>query len=285
LTTIGIAHPGAMGAAVAAALRQAGHTVLWASADRSDATRARAAAAGAEDAGSLVQLAARSEIVISICPPHASLEIAVALAGFSGTYIDANATSPATALEIAAALGAAGARYIDGSIIGPPPVSAGTTRLYLSGEGAGEVARAIAAPLLETIVLDGAPTAASAIKMAHAGWTKGSAALLLSSRAAARALGVDEALVAEWQRSQPGLVEQSERAARTTAANAWRWSGEMEEVAATFASTGVPDGFHLAAAAVFRQVAADLGPGDLELLVRLLETLTRLSSAPPARDD
>ena len=90
-----------MGGAVAAALHQAGHQVIWASAERSEQTRQRASAAELEDVGSLAELAQRSEILLAICPPHASLELAVALSGFGGIYIDANATSPATAEQIA----------------------------------------------------------------------------------------------------------------------------------------------------------------------------------------
>jgi 3-hydroxyisobutyrate dehydrogenase-like beta-hydroxyacid dehydrogenase len=274
-----------MGGAVAAALHQAGHRVLWASAERSEQTRQRASAAELEDVGSLAELAERSEILLAICPPHASLELAVALSGFSGfsgIYIDANATSPATAEQIAMAVGAHGATYVDGSIIGPPPLNAGSTRLYLSGAEAGSVAAELSTPLLEAIALPGEATSASAIKMAHAGWTKGSAALLLTVRAAARALGVDDALAAEWERSQPGLVESSNRAAQSTAAKAWRWSGEMDEIAATLAAAGLPDGFHRASSEVFDRIGNELDPDDLELLVHLLETLAHVESLPPS---
>jgi 3-hydroxyisobutyrate dehydrogenase-like beta-hydroxyacid dehydrogenase len=271
-----------MGGAVAAALRQAGQRVVWASAERSAQTQARASAAELEDVGSLAELAERSEILLAICPPDASLELAVALSGFSGIYIDANAISPATAEQIAAAVGVHGATYVDGSIIGPPPLKAGSTRLYLSGAEAGSVAAALSTPLLEVIALPGEATSASAIKMAHAGWTKGSAALLLTVRAAARALGVDDALAAEWERSQPGLVECSNRAAQSTAAKAWRWSGEMDEIATTLAAAGLPDGFHRAASEVFDRIGNELDPDDLELLVHLLETLAHVESLPPS---
>jgi 3-hydroxyisobutyrate dehydrogenase-like beta-hydroxyacid dehydrogenase len=271
-----------MGGAVASALRQAGQRVVWASAERSARTQQRASAAELEDVGSLAELAERSEILLAICPPHASLELAVALSGFDGIYIDANATSPATAEQIAAAVGVNGATYVDGSIIGPPPLKAGSTRLYLSGAKAESVAAELSTPLLEVIALPGEATSASAIKMAHAGWTKGSAALLLTVRAAARALGVDDALAAEWERSQPGLVECSNRAAQSTATKAWRWSGEMDEIAATLAAAGLPDGFHRAASEVFDRIGNELDPDDLELLVHLLETLTHVAGFPPS---
>lgn len=269
-----------MGAALADAWHDGGHTVLWASAGRSTRTHERAARAEIEDAGTMSGLAQRSDILIAICPPHAALELAVSLGRFEGVYVDANATSPQTAEQIAAAVAVHGATYVDGSVIGPPPKRAGSTRLYLSGGEAESVAAELSAPRLETIALPGALTGASAIKMAYAGWTKGSAALLLAIRAAASALGVEGALVEEWQRSEPGLLERSEAAAHSAAAKAWRWSGEMEEVAATLAAAGLPDGFHRAAAEVFERVGDELDPDDLHLLAHLREVLTRLNSTP-----
>ncbi len=87
--------------------------------------------------------------------------------------------------------------------------------------------------------------------MAYAGWTKGSAALLLTVRAAARAYGVEEALVAEWERSIPALPERSRQAARSADEKGWRWVAEMQEIAATMAAADLPAGFHEAAAEVF----------------------------------
>ena len=89
--------------------------------------------------------------------------------------------------------------------------------------------------------------------MAYASWTKGSAALLLAARALARAEGVEETLLAEWGISQPGLEERSARAAGSAAAKGWRWIAEMEEIAATMAAAGLPEGFHQAAAEIYRR--------------------------------
>jgi hypothetical protein len=92
-----------------------------------------------------------------------------------------------------------GDRWVDGGIVGPPPLRAGTTRLYLSGPRAGEAARLFQDSVLEPVILSGSPVAASALKMAYAAWTKGSAALLLAALASARAYGVQDALQTEWQ--------------------------------------------------------------------------------------
>ena len=89
-TTIGLLHPGEMGAAVGKCLAGAGHRVLWVPEGRSAATRERAAEAGLDGCGR-AEMAARSAIIISVCPPHAALDVARQVAGFRGLYLDANA--------------------------------------------------------------------------------------------------------------------------------------------------------------------------------------------------
>src|SRR5438128_9181903 len=111
---IGLLHPGEMGSAVGEELLAAGRHVLWASAGRSPETAARAEQAGLEDVGTVEQLAPRSEVILSICPPHAALDVARSVAGFDGIFVDANAVSPATSREIGAAIGE---HFVDAGII------------------------------------------------------------------------------------------------------------------------------------------------------------------------
>ncbi len=265
LSVIGLLHPGEMGGAVGQCLTGAGHEVLWASDGRGAQTAARARAAGLADAGTAGQIAERADLILSICPPHAALDMAWAVQGFGGLFIDANAIAPATAREIAGMICDGGGRYVDGAIIGPPPVLSGSTRLYLSGPDA-EVARALfAGTALDARITGGGLTAASAVKMAYAGWSKGTAALLLTLRALARAEGVEDTLMAEWALSQPALADRSRGAAQAATAKGWRWVAEMEEIAASMASAGLPDGFHQAAAEVFRRsprAGSVIPPGD-----------------------
>ena len=256
---VGVVHPGAMGAAVGAALRAVGTEVCWASEGRSPATVDRAAAAGLTDVRTLSALARRCPLVLSICPPHAALAVArqVAGAGFAGCFVDANAVSPATARSVAAAVAAAGARYVDGSLIGPPPAPGRPVHLWLSGRGADEVAARFARTDVRARVVQAGDTAASSLKAAFAAWTKGSAALLLAVRALARASGVEQELLLEWADLSPALTGDSDRAALQAARKGWRWVGEMHEIAATFAAVGIPPGFHEAAAEVYGAVAPE----------------------------
>jgi hypothetical protein len=279
--TIGLLHPGEMGAAVGRCLRDRGHVVLWASAGRGSATAARAAAAGLIDAGTVIEIASRCDVIVSVCPPHAALDTAreVAGAGFGGLYVDANAISPATAREVAAIVADGGADCVDGGIIGTPPVKPGFIRLYLSGPRAGEGRQLFDGTPVDARVVehdgpggtaqDGAEGvgasagigAASAVKMAYASWTKGSAAMLLAARALARAQGVEDVLLAEWGLSQPGLEKRSARAAGSATSKGWRWVAEMEEIAATMGAAGLPEGFHHAAAEIYRRAPHDAEAG------------------------
>ena len=253
MTVVGVLHPGEMGAAVAGTLSGRGETVLWASDGRSAATAARAQAAGLEDAGSVGEVCRRSEILLSICPPHAAVDVAHQTSGFTGIYVDANAISPETARAIAKLQ----PRFVDGGIVGPPPTEPGTTRLYLSGDEAAEVAALFSKTNVDARVISDRARAASALKAAYAGWTKGSAALLLTVRELARAEGVEDALLEEWRLSIPELEPRLAGAEHSARRKGWRWIGEMEEIAHSMAAQELPAGFHEAAAEVFRRTAEE----------------------------
>jgi 3-hydroxyisobutyrate dehydrogenase-like beta-hydroxyacid dehydrogenase len=268
---IGLLHPGEMGAAVGRCLTGVGYTVLWASEGRGPQTAARAREAGLTDVGTAAEMADHADVIFSICPPHAALDTAWAVQGFGGMYVDANAISPATAREVALMVEEGGATYVDGGIIGMPPPPAqspatgGGTRLYLSGGEADAVRGLFDGTAVDARVILTGLFAASTIKMAYASWTKGTAALLLAARALARADGVEDALLAEWAISQPALADRSRGAARSAATKGWRWVAEMEEIAASMAAAGLPDGFHQAAAEIFRRsprAEADAAPDD-----------------------
>ena len=180
-------------------------------------------------------MARTAEVIISVCPPHAAREVAQSVAGFEGTYVDANAISPATAREIGG---------LDGGIIGPPPREGSTTRLYLSGPGAQQVADLFAGTAVDARVLGDEIGAASALKMTFAAWSKERPRCCWRSATwrAPRA----------WRtrcstRGGPGsrsCSRSGEHAESAAGRKGWRWVGEMEEIADTFAAAGQPEGFH-----------------------------------------
>jgi 3-hydroxyisobutyrate dehydrogenase-like beta-hydroxyacid dehydrogenase len=192
--------------------------------------------------------------------------------------VDGNAIAPATTRDVGAIVATSGATFVDGGIIGPPPRRPGVSRLYLSGSEAADVAALFGGSLLEAITLDGPVGAASAIKMAFAGWNKGSQALLLAIRALAMQEGVDEALLAEWARSMPELPKRSTDAVAANARKAWRFVGEMEEITATFEAAGLPGDFHEAAAEIYRRLAVYKDATTPPSMADLVGPLTRPTS-------
>jgi len=287
--TVGILHPGMMGISVATSLIQAGNEVLWASDDRSAESKNRASSLGGfEDTAWLNGLVNRSKLIISVVPPHAAKDVAfdVSSLGFRGIYIDANAISPDTAQQVADEVKSSGATYIDGGIIGPPAEKYGSTRLYLSGDDAAFAAGKLNGGPLEVIPLSGNdPMSASTLKMAYAGWTKGTNALLIGLITLAQQRGVLTQLFEEWDKSQPALHQKVDSLG-SSVSKAWRFSGEMEEIADTFEQAHLPDGFHRAAADIYRNLAvfkdSTSPPAREELaleLIRILELERKDSDA------
>ena len=278
--TVALLHPGKMGVTIGAAAVTSGARVVWVSHGRSDATRERANKAGLVDVGTLSNAVRESDVILSVCPPHAAHELARAVAErhFTGVYVDANAVNRSTAEQIGNTVIAAGATFVDGGIIGSPVERAGTTRLYLSGGHARDVAALFAKSMLEAKAIGEIPGAASALKLAYAAWTKCTDALLLAIRAYATIEDVDQALLEEWRLSQPQLERRCLQAAAVAVPKAWRYEGEMKEIAATFAAAGLPAGFHSAAAEICARLACFKDATDPPLSVATVVEALRKTS-------
>ena len=255
--TVALLHPGNMGTTIGVAAATSGARLVWVSEGRSKASQDRARDAGLRDVKTLPNAVNESDVILSVCPPDAALDLAreVAQHRFKGIYVDANAVSRSTAQQIGEIVTTAGANFVDGGIIGSPVKRPGTTRMYLSGEHAPEIAALFTDSMLDAKTIDAEPGAASALKVAYAAWTKCTDALLLAIRTFAVAEGVDRALLQEWAISQPDLERRSQQAAAVATPKAWRYVGEMKEIAATFEAAGLPTGFHNAAAELWERLA------------------------------
>ena len=281
---IGLLHPGAMGAAVGACFTACGHTVSWVSDIRSQATQARAARAGLLPCMDLAELTHNAELIVSVCPPHAAIEVAqdIAATGYHGRYLEANAIAPSKLRAVDALLSEHQIHLIDGCIIGGPVWPSETldrqTTLHLSGTGADEIAALLAGSPLKTAVLSDQTGDASALKMVFAAFSKGSAALTAEILNVAEQYGVREPLsealgqqiTAQWHRSLAG-----------TASKAWRFKGEMQEIAETFDAVGAEAGFHQAAAAVYQKLSVHKDWETQPELNSLLASLANGKSPKP----
>jgi 3-hydroxyisobutyrate dehydrogenase-like beta-hydroxyacid dehydrogenase len=274
-TGIGILHPGNMGVSVAAAAQKSGRVVYWVSAGRSPETRQRAQVHDLADAETLAALCNTCSMIISVCPPHAAEQVAqqVVAHDFHGIYVDANAIAPQRAERIGRAMAAQKVSFVDGGIIGGPAWQENTTWLYLSGREAPQVADCFAAGPLHAEVIGTEIGKASALKMCYAAYTKGTTALLCAILGVADQLAVRAELERQWSRNGSDFADQTRLRARRVTAKAWRFAGEMEEIADTFAQAGFPAGFHEAAADVYARLADFKGAPELPALETVLAAL------------
>lgn len=234
MTTIAIIGAGAMGSGIARVLSVNGCTVPTLLDGRSEATHARATAAGMREA-TLDDIAA-AELILSIVPPAQAERVLEALAPvFAGPapplFCDANALSPETKHRMAERVNELGGMMVDGAIIGSPPSDGyDGPRLYVCGERAEEVAR-LNAFGLDTRVLSGPLGAAAALKMCYGGINKGVIGLVTAMLLAAQRHGADADLRAEMDISMQWLLGRQRIAVPTMYPRAYRWDAEMHEIA------------------------------------------------------
>jgi len=261
IKSIAILSPGDMGNAVGKMVRAHGLRVIAALDERSARTKQLALNAGIEDVGSVDRMVAEADIILSILVPAqataAAQTVAAALKKSSRSllYADCNAIAPETVKGIDQIIRSAGGRFVDASIIGGPPRDFEGTRIYASGEEA-----AVLAGLrdygLNIIDMHSAVGQASAIKMCYGALTKGTTALYTEILTAAAALGVADALAAEFQHSQATRYADMQKGLPGMAAKAHRWVGEMEEIAKSFGDVGLTPNIFLGAADIYRHVAS-----------------------------
>ncbi|NEB32812.1 NAD(P)-dependent oxidoreductase [Streptomyces sp. SID14446] len=241
--TVGILHPGSMGAAVAACAATNAADVLWCKAGRSLASAERAARFGLTPVATLPELLDRSDVVISLCPPAAAEELAAEVAshGFGGSYVDANAINPDRMLRIAALLTPSAEAVVDGGVVGSPPTGGKSPTLYLSGpsDATARIEALFAGTAVHTAMLGTEVGKASALKLSYATFQKASRVLVALAVGMAREHGVDQDLIDVASRRTDSYLAEPQYVAKA-AARAWRWGPELEEAADMLADAGLP---------------------------------------------
>lgn len=261
--TIGLLSPGDMGHAIGGVLVQHGARVITHLGGRSERSQALAAAAGIADTPSLAALVQEADILLSVLVPARALDVARSVAaviadtGADLLYVDCNAVAPRTVRQAEAVILAAGGRFADAGIIGPPPRNtqgvAGTTRIYTSGPNAADL-NLLNDHGLDVRLIGSDSGQASGLKMCYAALTKGLIALGTELLVAAQQLGLADALRAEQRQSIPDVLAWLERSTPSMPPKAYRWVGEMEEIATTFADLGLTPNILLGAADMYRLV-------------------------------
>ncbi len=256
---IAILSPGEMGHSVGRCLIAGGYDVATCLTGRSERTRSLTTAAGIRDVPGLDELVRESDLILAILVPDQTRSLAEQVAdairrtGSSPAYAECNAISPDSAREIGEIISDAGGRFIDAGIIGGPPGGREMTRFYASGPHEDLLAQLDGHGILVRL-LGGETGRASGIKMCYASVTKGTSALHAAALIAAEVMGLGEELLAEFEESQSQRLK-AMGGLNSLSAKAFRWIGEMQEIAATYEQAGVSPGFHEGAEAIFRLIA------------------------------
>jgi len=293
---VAVIAPGAMGAATGKRLADNGVKVLTSLKGRSAESAARAKVAGMTDAND--DEIARADFLLSILPPGDALALAERFApaltasNAKSVYVDCNAINPATVERVAAAIAATACAFVDAGIIGPPPKSlpnpqagegrvgagdskvAGSPRFYASGAAAARFA-ILRDYGLDVRVLDGALSAASALKMSYAGITKGTQAIGAAMMLAATRAGSADALMKELEFSQKEMLGWFKRQLATMPPKAYRWVAEMQEIADFVGGDPAAADLYQGAAHFYERFAQDFESGDKKAVAALATFLDK----------
>jgi len=279
---VAVIAPGMMGAAVGKRLVDNGVKVLTSLEGRSGETAARAKAAGMAAVSD--EEIAGSDFFLSILPPGDALALverfapALKAANAKPVYVDCNAINPVTVERVAAAIAPTGCPFVDAGIIGSPPKPGDAgPRIYASGPAATRFA-GLRDYGLDIRVLEGALSAASALKMSYAGITKGTQAIGAAMMLAATRAGSSDALFKELQGSQKEMLAWFQRALASMPPKAYRWVAEMHEIAGFVGDDPTASELYQGAAHFYERIAADFDGGKQDVKA-LGDFLSKASTA------
>jgi L-threonate 2-dehydrogenase len=266
---VAVIAPGMMGAAVGKRLVDNGAKVLTSLTGRSAETATRAKAAGMAAAGD--EEIAASDFILSILPPGDAVALAerfqpaLKASNAKPIYVDCNAINPKTVDRVAAVIAPTDCPFVDSGIIGSPPKPGDAgPRFYASGPAAPRFAT-LRQYGLDVRVLDGAMSAASALKMSYAGITKGTQAIGAAMMLAATRAGSADALFAELSSSQKDMFAWFKRGLALMPPKAYRWVAEMHEIAGFVGEDPTAHELYEGAAHFYERIAEDFDGGKKDV--------------------
>ena len=261
LETVAILSPGDMGHAVGQLLREHELKVVTCLTGRSQRTKDLAELAGIADVPDLNDMVAQSQIILSISVsemvPSICQQVADAIKATNANvlFAECNAISPQLSRQMEPIITETGGRYIDASIVGGPPLNGSSPRFYASGDNTAEF-EGLANFGLDVRTAGTEVGQASGIKMCYAAMTKGSSALYSELLMAAEMMGLSDFVIAEFQSSQPAVLQRMERGLPGVPAKARRWVSEMEEIKDTFEHLGLTPHLFQGVADMYRMIGS-----------------------------
>lgn len=245
---VGLVGYGEVGRILAEDLRKAGIVVaaydIKLDDERAGPLREHAAGIGVQLARSHADLAGQADLIVSAVTASQAVPVAQACAPSvrQGTwYLDFNSASPGAKQRAAALIDGAHGRYVEGAVMTSVPPYRIKVPLLLGGSGAKELA-----PLLVTLGFDAKVSSeqlgvASAVKMCRSIMIKGLEAMVIESFTAARAYGVEDAVVASLVETFPGIdwERQATYFFQRVVQHGRRRAEEMREAAVTVREAGL----------------------------------------------
>jgi 3-hydroxyisobutyrate dehydrogenase-like beta-hydroxyacid dehydrogenase len=250
-----------MGHAVGQLLREHELKVVTCLTGRSQRTKDLAELAGIADVPNLNDMVAQSQIILSISVSEMVPSIcqlvadAIKATNADVLFAECNAVAPQLARQMEPIITEAGGRFIDASIVGSPPRNGNSPRFYASGDNTAEF-EGLADFGLDVRTAGSEVGQASGIKMCYAAMTKGSSALYSELLMAAEMMGLSDFVKAEFQSSQPAVLQRMERGLPSVPAKARRWVSEMEEIKATFEHLGLTPHLFQGVADMYRMIGS-----------------------------
>lgn len=285
MSTVGLVGAGYMGSGLGWSLREGGESVVTTLAGRSTRTGTLARQAGVQLLEDLDSVVRAADVLLVVVPPESAVAAATTLAeslsrtGARPLVADLNAIAPSTMEKVASILGV---DTVDGSISGAPPNVRDGGRIYLSGPRAASVA-GLAWQRINPVVVGDRIGTASAVKMCTASVYKGLSGLMTQALRAAKHYDVADHVLADLTE---GGGYRPARQVTMAATKAWRFVGEMHEIAAAQGAAGLPPELFEAMATVFGELAGtELAQGDPESVqdsVSPADVLARLVPADSA---
>lgn len=245
---IGLIGYGEVGRILAEDLRARGVAVsafdLKLGSDTATPLRDHAAAHGVQLAHSHADLAARAHLILSAVTASQDVAVAEACAPAvqpGAFFLDFNSASPGAKSRAAALIDAAGGRYVEGAVMTSVPPYRIQVPLLLGGSHAAALAPALNRLGFKAKVASDQLGVASATKMCRSVMIKGLEAMVIESFTAARAYGVEDAVVASLQETFPGIDWEQQAAYffQRAIEHGRRRSEEVREVAATVREAGL----------------------------------------------
>uniref|UniRef100_UPI00334263EE DUF1932 domain-containing protein n=1 Tax=Castellaniella defragrans TaxID=75697 RepID=UPI00334263EE len=281
MSTITLLYPGEMGCAFAALLLAAGPRVVSPMAGRSERTRKAAQAIGIEMRDSMAAAVTESDLILSLVPPSAVIDVAQRAADacrendVAPLFVDLNAKTPEDAEGMAAAFSDVSLPFCNACIIGRASHLGAEGRIYTSGANTSPL-EALFDGLLPVIRLGDETIQATIFKMAFAGFNKTVVAALFETANTANAFGITDSLFELIDRHLGGTLADLGKLVPTYPRHILRRAEEMEALARMLADRKLPNRIALAAGATFHGLGTSGSWAAAAPSARLMELLSKV---------